>query len=114
MFVPWQMFYFGFFASFFTHKNTKQKHIFAQFFGCMCWPLEQAILTYMSNTNVLELEGGGNETEARTDVRASHISGSGVSLKAVSLIIHIDYFWDKCWLMLIKNIKAVVLNMAPG
>lgn len=44
----------------------------------------------------------------------THLWPWRLSLKAISLIIHIDYFWDKCWLMLIKNIKAAVLNMAPG
>lgn len=38
------------------------------------------------------VESRQNETGVQTDVRASNISDSGISLKAISLIIHIDYF----------------------
>lgn len=39
---------------------------------------------------------------------------SNILLKAFSLIIHIDYIWDKSWVMLIKNIIESVMNTICG
>lgn len=60
-----------------------------------------------------------NVVGSQIDGKGSNISDSGISLKAFinwfnSLIIRIDYFWDKCWVMLIKNITDAVMNIAPS
>lgn len=58
-------------------------------------PLVKSIITAMSDTNLFQKKIGEskhNEMRAGIDGEGSNISDCGISLKAISLIIHIDYF----------------------